>query len=199
MLRKLRLYFVTGLVILLPVVVTAYVFWEVFRRVDGLLGPLLARHVGYRVPGLGAIAVVVLILLTGGIASNFVGRKVVALGQRLLSRIPMLGRVYRAVEEILSAILASRKALFQEVVLLEYPRPGLYALAFVTSWDGFDCPGEIGPTVNVFLPTTPNPTSGVYLIVPRDSVTRLPLSVEDGMKLVISGGSTTGKGNERNP
>ncbi len=192
MYRRLRLYFVTGLVVLLPIVVTGYVFYEVFRRIDGLLGPLLTRHLGYRVPGLGAVAVLLLILVTGGLASNFVGRKLVDLGQKILSRIPMAGRVYRAVEEILTAILSSRKALFQEVVLLEYPRPGLFALAFVTSREGFACPGDERPMVNVFLPTTPNPTSGVFLIVPRADVKALPLTVEEGMKLVISGGSTTG-------
>ncbi len=191
MYRKLRLYFITGLVVLLPVVVTGYVFYEVFRRLDGLLGPLLASHLGYRIPGLGAFAALLLILVTGGLASNLVGRKLVELGQRILSRIPMLGRVYRAVEEILTAVLSSRKALFQEVVLLEYPRKGLFAVAFVTSRDGFPCPGEERPTVNVFLPTTPNPTSGVFLIVPREDVRPLPLTVEEGMKLVISGGSTT--------
>jgi uncharacterized membrane protein len=190
--KRLRLYFVTGLVVLLPIVVTGYVFYEVFRRIDGLLGPLLTRHLGYRIPGLGAVAVLLLILVTGGLASNFVGRKLVGLGQKILSRIPMAGRVYRAVEEILTAILASRKALFQQVVLLEYPRPGLFALAFVTSREGFTWPGEERPMVNVFLPTTPNPTSGVFLIVPEANVRVLPLTVEEGMKLVISGGSTTG-------
>ncbi len=193
MYRKLRFYFVTGLVVLLPVVVTAYVFWEVFRRVDGFLGPLLALHLGYRIPGLGALAVLLVIVLTGALASNLVGRKLIGVGQDLLSRIPMLGRLYRAVEEILSAILSGRKALFQEVVLLEYPRPGLFALAFVTSWEGFRCPGDPREMVNVFLPTTPNPTSGFFLIVPKEHLVRLPLSVEEGMKLVISGGGAAGK------
>lgn len=140
-------------------------------------------------PGVGLLVLIALIYLVGFVARTFVGGKLVALGEAVLRRVPLVRSIYTGTKQILEAILSGSERHFNEVVLIEYPRRGIYAIGFVTS----PARGEVqahmsGETVNVFLPTTPNPTSGYLLVLPRSDLTVLDMSVEDAVKLIISGG-----------
>jgi uncharacterized membrane protein len=140
-------------------------------------------------PGVGLLALVALIYIVGFLTRTFVGGKLVVLGEAILRRVPLVRSIYTGTKQILDAILTGSERHFDEVVLIEYPRRGLYAIGFVTS----PARGEVqthmtGETVNVFLPTTPNPTSGYLLVIPREDMTILDMSVEDAVKLIISGG-----------
>jgi len=143
-------------------------------------------------PGVGLLVLFVLVYLVGFLARTFVGGKFVALGEAILRRVPLVRNIYTGTKQILEAVLSGSERHFNEVVLLEYPRRGIYCIGFVTS----PARGEVqahmtGETVNVFLPTTPNPTSGYLLVIPRGDLTILDMTVEDAVKLIISGGIVT--------
>jgi uncharacterized membrane protein len=142
------------------------------------------------IPGLGLVALLLLIFITGTIARNYIGKKLFTLGDHIVTRIPLINRIYIAIREISEAVLSERREVFKKAVLIQYPRKGLYSIAFFTQ----DTKGPIQQTmkediVSVFLPTAPNPTSGFLLFVPKKNVVDLDMSVEDAMKLVLSAGS----------
>ncbi len=186
--RRLRNLFIAGLVILTPVVVTIYVFIFLFLKVDSLLGPLILRLVGLRIPGMGFLAVLVLIFFTGLAARNYLGGKLIGFGEKILTKIPLISRIYVALQQISHAFLAQKRAIFKEAVLVEYPRKGIYAIGFVTSQM------EDGRMLSIFLPTTPNPTSGYLLFLPREEAIPLQMTIEEALKLVISGGAVAPEG-----
>ena len=186
--RRLRNLFIAGLVILTPVVVTIYVFIFLFLKVDSLLGPLIFRLVGLRIPGMGFLAVLVLIFFTGLAARNYLGGKLIGFGEKILTKIPFINRIYVALQQISHAFLAQKRAIFKEAVLVEYPRKGIYAIGFVTSQM------EDGRMLSIFLPTTPNPTSGYLLFLPREEAIPLQMTIEEALKLVISGGAVAPEG-----
>jgi uncharacterized membrane protein len=140
----------------------------------------------------GFIVVVLLIILTGIFAGNFIGRRVISQGERVLYNIPLIRRIYTAVKELSEVFLTDRKTVFKEVVLIRYPHKDSFAVAFVTRKAPTLIDGMTGrELVNVFVPTTPNPTSGFLLLVPAEEIIRVPMSVEEGLKMVISGGAVT--------
>jgi len=182
--------FFTGLVILLPTVITVYVLYRFFISVDNLLKPLAVKYPILDFPGLGFVGVVLIILLTGILAGNLIGRRVIGWFERLIGSIPMISRIYIAIKQISEVFFKPERTVFKEAVLIEYPRPGIFVIGFVTSYYSFK--GDDGAErrfVNVFLPTTPNPTSGLFLMVPDDEVTPMNCSMEDALKMVISGGA----------
>jgi uncharacterized membrane protein len=183
MLRRLRTYFFTGLIIVLPFLLTLYFLWLVFGFVDGLIGPVLKLIIGQRIPGVGFIFTVGLILGTGVLATNYLGRRLLAWGDRLFIRLPLVRSVYQTLKQLVHAVFSEKQKAFQRVVLVEYPRKGVYSLAFLTR----DVE-EAGEMVMAFVPTTPNPTSGFLLLIPKKEVKYLDMSVEDGLKLIVSGG-----------
>lgn len=199
MLNELKKIFIAGLLILAPMALTLYIFYILFRFLDGLLKNVVSIFLHQTLgisqtittyPGLGLLVLLFLILLTGFIGRNYFGRKLLDLGEFFVTKIPLINRIYIAIREISEAVLSEKREVFKKAVLIEYPRKGLYTLAFFTQ----DTRGPIQETipqdvVSVFVPTTPNPTSGYLLFVPKDQVTELDMSVEDAMKLVISGGS----------
>ncbi|MDI3523033.1 MAG: hypothetical protein PWP43_1215, partial [Bacillota bacterium] len=156
--RRLHTYFFTGLIIVLPFLLTLYFLWVVFGFVDGLIGPLLELILGRRVPGVGFVVTVGLILGTGALATNYLGRRFLGWGERLFTRVPLVRSVYQTLKQVIRALLSEQKKAFRQVVLVEYPRKGVYSLAFITGGkqDGSDM-------LAVFVPTTPNPTSGFLL------------------------------------
>lgn len=188
--KKLQTFFVTGLIVLTPVVITFYVLYWLFEFVDGILGPILARVLPFKIPGLGLLIILLLVLLTGLLAANFLGRRLIAFAEGFLMRTPVVRSVYQTMKQIIDALLQQNQSAFKRVALVEYPRRGSWAIGFVTS----EMVGEIAEragcpaALNVFVPTTPNPTSGMLVIFPPEEVTLLDMSVEDGLKLVISGG-----------
>lgn len=188
-----------GLLVLLPISLTIYIFYHSFRLLDGLLRDSVAQFLSERLglqileapfPGLGVLAFLLLVLLTGVFARNYFGKKLILLGDHVVARIPLINRIYVAIREISEAIFSEKREVFKKAVLIEYPRKGLYSVAFFTQ----DTKGVVQDAieedvVSVFLPTTPNPTSGYLLFVPKKEIVDLDVPVEDALKLVISGGS----------
>ncbi len=197
--RKVRGYFFTGLLVLVPLVLTGYIIWNLFLAIDGILREqvydLLLDQFGFtfakkQIPGIGFITLILVIGLTGLVARNYFGRKLVSLGEGLVQRIPFINRVYSAIKQISSAFFSTQREVFKKAVLFEYPRPGIYSIGFYTQ----DTRGPVQEAleedvVSVFLPTTPNPTSGFLLFVPKSGITELDLTIEEALKLIISGGA----------
>jgi uncharacterized membrane protein len=189
---RFRRAFITGVLVVTPLAGTVWILYSLFEKVDGLLGVLVVRLLGRPVPGLGVLLLLVIVVGAGIFARNFIGRRLIRWGNLILYRIPLFNRIYIALKQIFEVFLGERKTVFQRVVLFEYPRPGIHAIGFVTSRSS----GEIQERteqslVNVFLPTTPNPTSGFLLFIPEADLIPLDMTVEEGIKLVISGGAVT--------
>lgn len=181
--------FTTGLITLLPLGITIYVFYLIFNFLDTLLGKVVEKIFNISIPGIGFAAGIILIFLVGFIASNLVGRKIIALWDSLFQKIPLTRSIYSSAKQIIDAFTLQGKHAFQKVVLLEYPRKGLYALGFITGTSrGMLQEKTDEDMVHVFIPTTPNPTSGMLILAPRQEVIELEMTIEEGMKVIISGG-----------
>jgi uncharacterized membrane protein len=195
-LKYLRKFFFTGLLVLLPIIISLkLVFWG-FEKADQILGNFLHQillkyfDIPKPVPGLGLVALVIIITLTGIFAKHYLGKKLIFIGEKILNRIPILNGIYNTTKQIMESFTNKEKSAFRKVVVLEYPRAGVYSPGFLTG----DTPSEIiGKTgkqlVNVFIPTAPNPTTGYLVFVPLEDLTILEMSVEDGFKLLISAGT----------
>jgi len=184
----MRRYLITGIVVILPSVVTIWVLWSLFSFIDGL-AKKVPGHPFDSIPGVGVIFFFAFILFVGMFASNVIGRRMIGFGESIMARIPFASKIYKAVKQISSAVLGGKGTIFNTVVLVEYPRKGIYSLGFVTS----EAEGEVQyiteqRVVCVFIPTTPNPTSGLLIFVPKEELIYLKMNTEDGLKLVISGG-----------
>ena len=188
--KYLQRRFITGVLILMPVVVTAWLFWKIFNWVDNMLAPLQERYIILDWPGVGFVVVLLLVLLTGIIGGNLIGRRMISAGERLVFSIPLIRRVYTAVKELGEVFLSDKNTVFKEVVLVRFPHQDTFALGFVAR----ESPDhlKLAPAddlLNVFVPTTPNPTTGFLLLIPSSDVIRVPITVEEGLKMVISGGA----------
>jgi len=184
---RLRGYFLAGLLLAAPLAVTIGVAVWFVDFIDSRVLPST-----FRIPGMGLLVVLSVITLIGWLASGFLGRTIHSVGDRIVSRIPVLRSVYAATKQIFEGILTHKSSAFREVALFEYPRKGIWSIGFLTGTTA----GEVQhrtqeQTVNVFLPTTPNPTSGYLLFVPRKDLIILDMTVEDGIKMVVSGGIIT--------
>ncbi len=188
--RAIRKWFIAGLAVVLPTVVTAWLLWKIFSTVDRLLDPLEIRLLGFDVPGLGFVVVLLLLIVAGAVGGNFLGKRLLRFYQTIIERVPLAGKIYRAVQQIMDVFVRDNTQTFKSVVTFQYPRPGLSAIGFVTGdtpsgWT----PDDSGRCLNVFLPTSPNPTSGFLLLVPEADLRLLPITVEEAMKSIISGGA----------
>jgi uncharacterized membrane protein len=195
LLARLRAYFLTGVIVTAPIGITALLVWQFISYLDSQVGNLLpARYnpetyLPFGVPGLGLVIVLIFLTLVGFLAAGLAGRTLVRIGENLLSRMPVVRSVYATLKQIFETVLAQSSRSFREVVLVEYPRRGIGAIGFVTGSTEDETPSPSGDElVKVFLPTTPNPTSGFLLFVPRKDLVHLDMSIEEGIKLVISGG-----------
>ncbi|HYH02722.1 MAG TPA: DUF502 domain-containing protein [Bacillota bacterium] len=198
MFKHLRNYFLTGILVLLPLAITIKLLFWGFEKTDAILGNFiyhyLNRYLGVdvRISGLGLIALLLAITLTGIFARNYLGKKLIETGERLLKRIPVFSSVYSLTKqfaESLTTTQANGKGAFRQVVLVEYPRQGIWSPGFLTG-EAFEEANERleGNFVSVFVPTVPNPTTGFLVLVPQDQVKIMDMSVEDGFKLIISAG-----------
>lgn len=185
---------VTGLVILVPVTLTVYILKQIFDLMDGIFSPVIDRAIGIyfpgaHVPGLGFLLTLLLVLFLGWLSTNVVGRQLIQMSERLICRIPVAKSIYSATKGVLEAVSTDQAEAFKRVVLIEYPKSNIFALAFVTRWARWPSVHEkTADLLLVFVPTTPNPTSGFLLLVPRSEAIDLPISVEEGVRMVISGG-----------
>lgn len=200
---RLRAYFFTGLVIAAPLVLTLYITWSLIIWIDSWVTPFIpARYspdtyLPFPVPGFGLVFAVVCLTVLGFLTANLVGRKLVAFGESLVGRMPIVRTLYGGLKQIFETVLSSKAKSFQTVGLIEYPRKGLWAIVFVAT----DARGEVlhhlaekedeEDIVGVFLPTTPNPTSGFLLYLKKSDIIYLEMTVEQAAKLVISAGLVT--------
>ena len=196
---RLRNYFFTGVIVIAPISITGYLIWSFVTWVDRIVKPLIPpvynpdSYLPFAVPGFGLLAGVLLVTMVGFLAANLVGRSVVNFGEQLLDRMPLVRTLYRGLKQIFETVLNNRSDNFQAAGLIQYPRPGIWAVVFMSTQTRGEVAkkiGEDGPDdlVSVFLPTTPNPTSGFLLFVPRKDLITLDMTVEDAAKLVISAG-----------
>lgn len=188
-----RATFFRGFVVIIPLGLTYWFFSSLLNAVDGILSPILDRWIGRKVPGLGFISMMVIILIIGLLSRNLVGKILFTWFENLLKQIPFVRSVYGAIKDLVGAFTIGGKGkTFREVVLVEYPRIGLYTLAFVTNEMQYVAAnGQTINFVNVYIPNPPNPTSGVLILVPKEQAVKLNLTIEQGLKLVLSGGIVT--------
>jgi len=205
--HKIRRIFLAGLLVSLPLVITIVVFKFAFETLDNLLGPLITRlliELGvpivqtFQVPGLGVIATLAIVFFIGLFTTNFVGRKTLKIGEWVVTQIPVIRSVYSGAKQIIDTIAAGGSSNFSKVALVEYPRKGLYCLAFITGETRGEAQKLVGDDlINIFLPTTPNPTSGFYLMAKREDLIEMDMTVEDGVKMLMSGGLVTPNGPQK--
>ncbi len=195
---RLRAYFLAGILITAPISITLYLSWLFISFVDSRVTPLIPAkynpetYLPFALPGLGLVILVAALTLTGALTAGFFGRLWLRIQERTLSGMPVVRNVYSAVKQILETVLAQQSNAFREAVLVEYPRRGMWAIAFITG----TTKGEVQnlteeECINIFLPTTPNPTSGFLLFVPMKDLVPLTMGVEEAIKMVISGGIVT--------
>jgi uncharacterized membrane protein len=195
-LRRLRQYFVVGLVVVTPVGVTILVLSWAFRTIDAIFGRPFQASVGVRVPGLGVVILVLLVLLVGWAVHHAVGRRLVQTWDTALSRFPLTRRVYNAGSQIVQAVLTGDRRVFSRAVLVPYPSDGLWAVGFVTNEETPLFSEVVGePCLSVFVPTTFSvPPSGYLIIVPETRARPLDVGVEDAFKFVVSAGAVLPSG-----
>ena len=193
---RLRNYLLTGFIVAGPVAVTAYIVWWFVTTVDGWVEPLVPHaylpdnYLPFRVPGYGLVVAIIGLTLLGFLTANLVGRSFLRLGEVVLGRMPLVRGVYRTFKQIFETIFSQSGTSFRKVGLVEYPSKGMWSIVFISSAPGAEIaarlPGE--DHISVFLPCTPNPTTGFYFFLPRSEVIELPIPVEDGAKLIMSAG-----------
>ncbi|MFP3908916.1 MAG: DUF502 domain-containing protein [Halobacteriota archaeon] len=187
----LRSIFLTGLLIFIPISATILIVYWTFNYIDDLIKPLVVKALGFYFPGLSWLLLIALIFVLGVIGKFTLGNRLVASVENMMQRIPFVRTIYTATKEASKAILVSETEKIKGVVLVEFPRKGIYALGFTTGAEVFGIDKKIEKrTVNVFVPTSPNPTSGYVLLVPEEDLIYLDMAVEDALKVIISGGFT---------
>jgi uncharacterized membrane protein len=190
LLRTLRRQIGTGILVLLPVITTIFLVSWLFRMMDGILGRYFAKIFGEYIHGVGFVTLVLVIWLVGMISRTYIGGRLNRLKDSAFSRIPLVGKIFGAIKQVSDGFLEMDAKSFEQVAMIEYPRKGLYAVGFVTSKKTvpFKISAEKreGRFAHVFVPTVPNPTSGYIILVPEDELYRLNLTVEEGLKLVLS-------------
>lgn len=190
----LRKYLIAGLLVWLPLMATVAIFKLVVDLLDRTLLLLPARFqpqalFGFSVPGFGVLLAAGVLIITGMLAANLLGRRLVALWEAMLGRIPFVRNVYNAVKQIAATLLTADSKAFRKVVLVQYPRAGIWSIGFLSNEKvPAECNGLEPEMVSVFVPTTPNPTSGFIILLPREDVTELSMTVEEGFKFIISMG-----------
>lgn len=195
-LQRLRGNFLTGLVVVLPVFLTIYLIWATIGLIDARVVPLIPPRYnpenvfGRNIFGFGLVVFLIFTTLIGALTKGFFGRQLLTWGESLVERMPVVRSIYNGLKQILETMLSQTGSSFQHACLIEYPRKGLWAVAFVATQARGEIPGRLGEPdlVSVFLPTTPNPTSGFLLFVPRRELVMLDMSIEEAAKLIISGG-----------
>lgn len=189
-LRHSRNIFLTGLLTITPLVVTVWVLAFLFRHVDGFLRPVIDWIFGRHIPGLGFLSTLLIIYFVGLVMTNLLGQKLVAAGERLLVKVPIVKGIYSGSKQLVDAVSLPSKGSFSTVVLVEYPRRGMYMIGFITRQDSgvMEEADRLDTFTNVFIPNTPNPASGRFVMVPNRDLIPVSISVEEGIKLIISGG-----------
>ncbi len=194
---KIRAYLFTGILVTAPVAITFYmaykfIFWVdhmVNRMIPPKINEIMAEKIPFTIPGLGLIILIVALILVGMFAAGFLGKFFLRLGEWIVYKTPLISSVYSLLKQVFETFFSTKNQAFSKVVLLEYPRKGIWILGLVSS----DTKGEVNERLNqellnIFIPTTPNPTSGFLIFVPKKDTIELDMTVEEGLKFIISGG-----------
>ena len=197
LLAGLRASFLTGLVVIAPVGLTIWLIWTVVGWIDGVVLPLVPhqmrpeRYIGINLRGVGVIIFLIFTIVVGWVAKGIIGRSLINFAEGLVDRMPVVRSVYSGIKQISETVFAQSERTFEKACLVQYPRKGIWAIGFIST----TAKGEIadraetgGKLMSIFVPTTPNPTSGFLLYFPEEDVIELEMSVEDAAKLVISAG-----------
>ncbi|PWJ85695.1 putative membrane protein [Pseudaminobacter salicylatoxidans] len=196
---RLRNYFLTGFIVCAPLAITAYIAWSFIGWVDSWVKPYIPatynpdNYLSVRVPGFGLIVALVLITLIGFLTANIIGRSIISIGERVLDRMPLVRGIYRALKQIFETVLSNKNEMFRTVGLVEYPRKGVWSLVFVAGEKRTEINEKLDeddedPLMAVFMPCTPNPTTGFLMYVRKSEIVVLDMSIEDGAKLIVSAG-----------
>ena len=192
--QLIRRYFVTGLLIWVPLAITAWVLSLIVGTLDKTLHVLPSafhprQTLGVDLPGAGVILTLLIIFITGVLAANFIGQHLVKWWELLLARIPVVNSIYNSVKQVSDTLFSSSGNAFRKALLVQYPREGSWTIAFLTGQPGGDVANHLqGDYVSVYVPTTPNPTSGFFLMMPKEDVIELDMSVDEALKYIISMG-----------
>lgn len=191
--KNLRNYFISGLLFWIPLGLSIVVIKFFLELINDIVPPEYLPetlfNLGGTIPGSGIVWVVLAIIITGALVSNFIGRKLVKLWEKLLNRIPGFRGIYKALKQLSDTVLSTSGDSFKKAVLVEYPRKGMWTIAFQTGNYHGEVEKKIGERIiNIYVPTTPNPTSGFFIMLPKDDVIELDMSVDEAFKLIISTG-----------
>ena len=186
---KLKRYFFTGLLVVIPIWGTVLILQTLFAFLDGILGDLFSGLTGWYIPGLGIVMLVGVVLLAGVLTTNMVGQQLHQRWEAWVKSVPVVQGIYSTLKSVTDILSTQQKDKFRKVVMIQFPKDGCYCFAFVTGV----VPPEMQhispkPLINVYVPTAPNPTSGYYLVIPEDEAVALSINVDDAMKMIVSGG-----------
>ena len=190
----LKKYLLTGLIVVVPITITLYIIQGLIRIMDDFLSILPAAYhpdtlLGFHVPGLGLVLVTFLVFLVGLLTRSYVGNKTVQIWDLLIGRIPLVRNIYQAIKQFTEAVFSTTSSHFKQVVMIEFPRPGLYSVGFLAGPARGELETRTGQKVmSLFIPCTPNPTTGYYVLVPEKDLIYLDMTVEEAFKLIVSGG-----------
>jgi uncharacterized membrane protein len=195
---RLRNYFLTGFIVSAPLAITVYIVWSFIGWIDSWVKPYIPSawspdtYLPFAVPGFGLLVAIFVITMIGFLAANIVGRSIVSVGEHLLGRMPLVRGVYKALKQIFETVLSNKNEMFRQVGLVEYPRKGVWSLVFVSSEKETEINVKLDkegdPLIAVFMPCTPNPTTGFLMYVYRSEIVLLDMTIEDGAKLIVSAG-----------
>jgi len=204
MIRRIKIhlkrYFLTGLLVVVPLGITFYILKIVIGWADSMLALVPPSvhpdtYLPFHLPGLGLIFTVIAVIIIGVVTTNIIGKKLVSIGEMIVDKIPLVRSIYIAVKQLLETMFSHKTDTFKRVVLIEYPRKGLYSIGFVTGGGSDEIQRKTDrKVINLFVPTSPNLTSGYLIIVPEEDTIPLEMDVESAFKLVISGGMVTSDG-----
>ena len=202
----IRTYFFTGLILVGPLYVTVSLTWWLINWVDSLVSPIIPdafrteTYLSFHVPGVGLIVAFSTLTLLGFLTANLVGRKLVEFGENILHRMPIVRPIYKTMKQIFETLFSKSGSSFRKVALVEFPAPGMWSLVFVSQAPGRDVASRLPQTehVSVFMPCTPNPTTGFFFYVPRKELIELDITVEAAMALLISAGMVQPNGEDQN-
>jgi len=180
---------ITGTILILPLAVSVWVVYLIFRKVDGIFRPIIEKIIDYHIPGLGFILTIILILLTGVIGANIIGKRLFNKFDNFMMKVPLIRLLYKTTKQIIDAARLKEKLPFNQVGIIEYPRKGIFSLGFMLR----DIEGEVKERTSkeltsFFIPSTPNPTTGLLIFVPREEIIPVDMKIEEALKIIISAG-----------
>jgi uncharacterized membrane protein len=190
MTKSIRRYLIAGVLVWLPIFITYFIVHFIVHLLDGTIMLLPAKYhpaqlIGYEIPGAGVVLTIIILVMTGLLVTNFIGHKLLSIWEKILSRIPLIRNIHSAAKQVVNAIIQPNGNAFRKVLLVQYPRVGLWSIAFQTSGVLYLTQHE-KPVVSIFIPTTPNPTSGFLMFIPVDEIKELNITIEEALRMVIS-------------